>query len=56
MRGLRVAVPGLGCELGSQIKDLALVMLGQGLKQSDDVGDVVHFSSLGHPCVFGAPE
>ena len=52
--GLRIAALGFGCELCSQLEDLVLVMRGQGLKQCEDVGDVVHFSSLGHPCVFGA--
>lgn len=52
--GLRIAALGFGCELCGQLEDLLLVVRGQGLKQCEDVGDVVHFSSLGHPCVFGA--
>lgn len=52
--GLRIAALGFGCELCGQLEDLVLVVRGQGLKQCEDVGDVVHFSSLGHPCVFGA--
>ncbi len=53
-RRFTIAALGFGCELCSQLEDLVLVMRGQGLKQCEDVGDVVHFSSLGHPCVFGA--
>ena len=55
-RGLLIVALGIGCKPSCEVKDLLLGVCGQGLKQCNDISQIVHDSlSLGRrPCRFGA--
>ena len=54
-RGLLIVALGIGCKPSCEVKDLLLGVCGQGLKQCNDISQIVHDSlSLGRrPCRFG---